>query len=85
MLVGPLCSKCLLDPHPRFPGGAGLCLPSGRPVAAENELGGAPRGSRFLVLRASHSLIEARVHAGPFGCHILAEFTVPPALMLRDP
>jgi hypothetical protein len=24
------------------------------------------------------------VRAGPFGCHILAEFTVPPALMLRD-
>lgn len=21
MLVGPLCSKCLLDPHPRFPRG----------------------------------------------------------------
>ena len=24
------------------------------------------------------------VRAGPFGCHILAGFTVPPALMLRD-
>ena len=24
------------------------------------------------------------MRAGPFGCHILAEFTVPPALMLRD-
>jgi hypothetical protein len=33
-------------------------------MAAENELGWAPRGSPFLVLRASHSLIEARVHAG---------------------
>jgi len=33
-------------------------------VAAENELGWALRGSPFLVLRASHSLIEARVHAG---------------------
>lgn len=33
-------------------------------MAAENELGRAPHGSRFLVLRASHSLIEARVHAG---------------------
>ena len=24
------------------------------------------------------------MRAGPFGCHILAEFTVPPALLLRD-
>ena len=24
------------------------------------------------------------MRAGPFGCHILAEFTIPPALMLRD-
>lgn len=83
-LWAPSAASACWTPTPVSREGAGLCFPCGRPVAAENELGWAPRGSRFLVLRASHSLIEARVHAGPFGCHILAEFTVPPALRDRN-
>ena len=64
-LWAPSAASACWTPTPVSREGAGLCFPSGRPVAAENELGWAPRGSRFLVLRASHSLIEARVHAGP--------------------
>ncbi|KAJ8602395.1 hypothetical protein MRB53_036498 [Persea americana] len=60
----PSAASASWTPTPVSREGAGLCFPSGRPVAAENELGWAPRGSRFLVKRAYHSLIEARVHAG---------------------
>lgn len=60
----PSAASACWTPTPFSLEGAGLCFPSGHPVAAENELGWAPRGSRFIVKRASHSLIEARVHAG---------------------
>lgn len=36
---GPLCCKCLLDPTPLSREWAGLCFPSGHPVAAEKPKG----------------------------------------------